>query len=236
MVALPASPLSLASPPLVTHPQKVIVMGDSLVYGFGDSEGGGWVDRLRRRWMNPDCPGPILYNLGVRGDTVEQVKQRLDGEFRLRGELRRRIPDVLILSVGLNDAARLGRSTGRLMTDEHTFSEQLDELLTQAKALACPVFFIGMVPVNEAAMPYANTLYFSQADQARFKGITQRACATYQIPYLDLYEQWINRGQSWCLQRLCSDGIHPNVLGYQTLLNDILDWQPLIDELVTWGL
>ena len=27
------------------HPQKVVVLGDSLVYGYGDPQGGGWVER-----------------------------------------------------------------------------------------------------------------------------------------------------------------------------------------------
>src|SRR6476469_5837958 len=94
------------------HPLKLVVLGDSIVYGFGDPEGGGWVERLRRRWMSPDSPGHILYNLGVRGDGVKQVSQRLENEFRHRGELRNRVPDAIILSVGVNDSARLRRPNG----------------------------------------------------------------------------------------------------------------------------
>ena len=71
-----------------SHPKKVIAVGDSLIYGYGDSEGGGWVDRLRLGWMNPEQPGAILYNLGVRGDGVVQVAKRLEREFSDRGELR----------------------------------------------------------------------------------------------------------------------------------------------------
>ncbi|MDE5070814.1 MAG: G-D-S-L family lipolytic protein, partial [Trichodesmium sp. St5_bin8] len=59
------------------HPLKIVALGDSLVYGFGDYEGGGWVERLRRHWMLPDSPGHVLYNLGVRGNRVLQVEQRL---------------------------------------------------------------------------------------------------------------------------------------------------------------
>ncbi|NEO08907.1 MAG: G-D-S-L family lipolytic protein, partial [Moorea sp. SIO3I8] len=59
-------------------PLKFVVLGDSLIYGFGDPEGGGWVERLRRQWMLPDSPGHVLYNLGVRGDGVTQVHKRLE--------------------------------------------------------------------------------------------------------------------------------------------------------------
>lgn len=214
----------------VTHPKKVVIVGDSLVYGYGDTEGGGWVERLRRRWMDPSQPGPIIYNLGVRGDGVQRVADRLDREFKLRGELRRQVPDLLVLAVGLNDSARLGRSNGRLMTDEATFTEQLHNLLSQASSL-CPTFFVGMVPVNEAAMPYADILHFSNADQVHYNRMIRHACKERQIPYLDLYHRWRSQGDEWCKARLCSDGLHPNVLGYRTLMADVMNWEPLMQLL-----
>lgn len=213
------------------HPKKVVMVGDSLVYGYGDTEGGGWVERLRRQWMDPAQPGPIIYNLGVRGDGVQQVTTRLEREFKLRGELRRQVPDLLVLSVGLNDSARIGRPAGRPMTDELTFARDLNSLLDQATQL-CPTLFVGMVPVNEAAMPYADILHFSHADQAHYSQMTRHACEAKQIPYLDLYRQWRSQGEAWCNERLCSDGLHPNVLGYRTLMADILAWEPLMQALL----
>lgn len=71
-----------------THPLRVVALGDSLIYGFGDPEGGGWVERLRRQWMLDGSAGHVVYNLGVRGDRVQSVAQRLEDEFRNRGELR----------------------------------------------------------------------------------------------------------------------------------------------------
>lgn len=214
-----------------THPKKVVMIGDSLIYGYGDTEGGGWVDRLRRQWMDPAHPGPIIYNLGVRGDGVQRVATRLEREFELRGELRRQVPDLLVLSVGLNDSARLGRPNGRPMTDEVTFTRELNGLLDQAIDL-CPTFFVGMVPVNEAAMPYADILHFSNIDQAHYNQMTRQACEVRQIPYLDLYQRWHSQGQAWCQERLSSDGLHPNVLGYRTLMADVLSWAPLMQSLV----
>ena len=213
-----------------THPKKVVMVGDSLIYGYGDTEGGGWVERLRRQWMDPAEPGPIIYNLGVRGDGVQQVSARLEQEFSLRGELRRRVPDILVLSVGLNDCARLGRSTGRPMTDEAIFIRELDDLLDRATQL-CPTFFVGMVPVNESLMPYADVLHFSNADQVRYSQIIRHACAERSIDYLDLYQRWLSQGAAWCHERLCGDGLHPNVLGYRTLMADVSSWEPLMRAL-----
>ncbi|MGI8935584.1 MAG: GDSL-type esterase/lipase family protein [Phormidesmis sp.] len=221
---LPHSPLMRA---VSAHPKKVIAIGDSLIYGYGDGEGGGWVDRLRLCWMNPEQPGPIFYNLGVRGDGVAQVARRLEREFCDRGELRHRTPDILILSVGLNDSARTGRPNGRPMTDLASFERDLAHLLDRASQL-CPVFFVGMTPVNEAAMPFANILYFSRADQIRYRNVTRQLCGAYQIPYLDLLEQWSQQSDSWVQNRLCADGIHPNATGYRTILKTVQSWQPLM--------
>jgi lysophospholipase L1-like esterase len=211
-----------------THrlPLKLVVLGDSIIYGFGDPEGGGWVERLRRQWMMPDSPGHVLYNLGVRGDGVKQVQERVEQEFRRRGELKNRVPDAIILSVGVNDSARLGRPDGRNFTDFETFQAEMANLLDQAHQL-CPVLFVGMVPVDETKMPFLDCFYYNHADQYRYKEATRVACLRRQIPYLDVFEVWKSRGTDWCSKHLSKDGLHPNVVGYQALLQDVLNWEPL---------
>lgn len=205
------------------HPQKVVVMGDSLVYGYGDPEGGGWVERLRRLSMAPGSTGAVFYNLGVRGDRVDQVRDRLSQEFRYRGEIRNRVPDLLMLSVGTNDSARVGRPLGRNYTEFEDFEQSLADLLHQAHQL-CPVLFVGMAPVNEAAMPFSEVLYYSQREQWRYKEATRLACSSHNIPYLDVMDLWLSRGEAWCRAQLSDDGLHPNVQGYRALLQDILTW------------
>ena len=90
-------------------PPKLIALGDSGVFGWGDLEAGGWAERLRCHWM-PRPQAPVVYNLGVRGDGLERVAARLQQEFSVRGELRRQQPQGMLLGVGLNDCARVGRS------------------------------------------------------------------------------------------------------------------------------
>jgi lysophospholipase L1-like esterase len=217
---------SSISPLKEQQPLKVIALGDSLVYGFGDPVGGGWVERLRRSWMSTGSSGNVLYNLGVRGDRVHQVTQRLEQEFRCRGELRNSLPDLIILSVGVNDSPRLGKPEGKLCTDLPQFSQQMGELLDLAQGL-CPVIFVGMVPVDEAKMPFLNCFHYSHRDQYLYKEATKLACQQRQIPYLDIFELWLARGTDWARSQLSHDGLHPNVQGYQTLLSDIVSWQPM---------
>jgi lysophospholipase L1-like esterase len=230
---LPSPLQTVARPKSLT--QRWVVVGDSLVYGYGDPIGGGWVERLRRQGLAPgQTPGqmlgqtasPVVYNLGVRGDGVRQVALRLEDEFRSRGELRNQAPDLLILSVGVNDSPRLGRSDGRNFLAFDAFRLEMAELLDRARRL-CPVLFVGSVPVTESAMPFLDCLYYNHADQARYKEATRIACEARQIPYLDVFDRWQSRGETWCRDRLSADGLHPNVLGHEALLAEILDWPAL---------
>jgi lysophospholipase L1-like esterase len=83
-----------------------------------------------------------------------------------------------------------------------------------------------MVPVDEQKMPFLDAFYFNREDQYLYKEATRLACQERNIPYLDTFEIWRQR-QDWIQSHLCSDGLHPNAQGYQALLADILDWQPM---------
>lgn len=205
------------------QPLRITAFGDSLIYGYGDPIHGGWVEQLRRRWMGT-ASGHVLYNLGVRGDTAAQVNQRLEQEFLLRGELRNKRPDLIILSVGVNDSPRVGN---RRLTDFDRFKLEMINLLDKAQNL-CPVMFVGMVPVDESKMPFLDCLHFNHDDQFRYKEATKSACQVRDIPYLDIFDIWQARGQDWICDRLHTDGLHPNTEGYQSIFQELLNWQPLI--------
>jgi lysophospholipase L1-like esterase len=83
-----------------------------------------------------------------------------------------------------------------------------------------------MVPVDETKMPFLDCFYYTHADQYRYKEATRLACLRRQIPYLDIFDVWMNRGIPWWTKQLSSDGLHPNVMGYRALLEDVLDWEP----------
>jgi lysophospholipase L1-like esterase len=84
---------------------------------------------------------------------------------------------------------------------------------------------VGMVPVDEAKMPFLDCFHYNHADQYQYKEATRLACLKRQIPYLDTFELWQSRGLDWCIQQLSSDGLHPNVAGYKSLLQDVLNWE-----------
>jgi lysophospholipase L1-like esterase len=191
-------------------PRKLIVLGDSGVYGWGDPDEGGWCERLRRHWMG--LPGgPVLYGLGVRGDGLERVRARLHQEVSGRGELRRQLPQGILLAVGLNDTARVGRPDGRPQLDPDAFLFGLQELLAQATALA-PTLVLGLTPVLEEAMPFAEVLWYRLEAIRRYEALLEEAAL--QEP----------RWQEW----LCGDGLHLNSDGHAHVAARLRRWPALL--------
>lgn len=205
-------------------PRKLIVLGDSGVYGWGDPEEGGWCERLRRHWMAlPD--GPVLYPLGVRGDGLERVAARLEREVLCRGELRRQIPQGILLAVGLNDSARVGRPDGRPQLDAEGFLFGLQQLLLQARRMA-PVLVLGLTPVDEAVMPYAEVLWYGLDQVRRYEGLLEEACLEADVPFLPLLNSLLEdpAWPGW----LGPDGVHLNGDGHRQVYERVRHWPALL--------
>jgi lysophospholipase L1-like esterase len=209
-----------------SRPQpKLVVLGDSGVFGWGDPLEGGWCERLRRHWME-FSGGPVVYNLGVRGDGLERLAARLEAEVGRRGELRRQLPQGILIGIGLNDSARVGRADGRHQLDAEGFLFGLQQLLQRASQLA-PVHVIGLTPVDEAAMPYAEVLWYSLEQVHRYERLLEEACLEADVPFLPLLENLL-ADPDWP-QWLGSDGLHLNSDGHRQVYERIRRWPALLD-------
>jgi len=204
--------------------RKLIVLGDSGVYGWGDPQEGGWCERLRRHWMElPD--GPVLYPLGVRGDGLERVAARLQAEVACRGELRRQQPQGILLAVGLNDCARVGRRDGRPQLDADGFLFGLQQLLQRAQAIA-PVLVLGLTPVWEEAMPFAEVLWYQLEAVRHYEALLEQACMEANLPFLPLLESLV--GDPDWPRWICSDGLHLNSDGHREVYGRVRHWPALL--------
>ena len=205
-------------------PKKLVVIGDSGVFGWGDPDQGGWCERLRRHWMElPD--GPVIYNLGVRGDGLERVAARLPEEVARRGELRRQTPQGILLSVGLNDTARVGRPDGRHQLAPEGFLFGLEQLLPAALSIA-PVMVLGLTPVLEEAMPFAGVLWYGMDTVRQYEALLEEACLEADVPFLPLLDGFLE-DPHWP-QWLASDGLHLNSEGHAQVYQRLKHWPALL--------
>ena len=205
-------------------PRQLVVLGDSGVLGWGDRLAGGWCERLRLHWMGqPDAP--VVYPLGIRGDGLERVTARWRREWACRGELRRKCPDGVLLSVGLNDTARVGRRDGRQQLTSDAYGFGLSQLLNEIQREA-PVLVMGMTPVDEHVMPYANVLWYSNRDIEAMESAAAEACREADIPFLSMHGAMQDQPE-W-LSWMEPDGIHLNSDGHAWISSQVQTWSALL--------
>ena len=209
---------------MIENPKQLVVIGDSGVYGWGDRDGGGWCERLRNTWMNLPR-APVLYPLGIRGDGLEKVARRWKQEWEVRGELRRQVPDGLLLSVGINDTARIGREDGRPQLSCEAFRFGLSQLLSQIKCQT-KVMVLGLTPVDEAVMPFANCLWYSNKAGAIYEAQIEEVCLDLDIPFLPLHQSMLSE-PDW-LSWIEPDGIHLNSNGHYWISKKVMSWPSLL--------
>ena len=206
------------------RPKQLVVIGDSGVLGWGDRLAGGWCERLRLSWMQlPEAP--VVYPLGVRGDGLERVNARWRTEWACRGELRRKVPDAVLLSVGLNDTARVGSRDGRQQLTPEAFVFGLSQLLDEIRQSAS-VMVMGMTAVDEHVMPYAECLWYSNNDIEAMEAATAEACRDIDVPFLSLHSEMLAE-PDW-LTWMEPDGIHLNSDGHGWIQRKISTWPALM--------
>ena len=71
--------------------EKIGIWGDSITFGAGDSEKGGWVNRL-----DEDLEVEI-HNLGIGGDRSYDLISRFEVECE------KMEPDIILFAIGTND-------------------------------------------------------------------------------------------------------------------------------------
>ena len=204
-------------------PKQLVVLGDSGVYGWGDRDGGGWCERLRRDWMQWPA-GPVIYSLGIRGDGLERVAARWHGEWHCRGELRRQTPDGILLAVGLNDSARVGRADGRQQLSTDALGFGMAQLLVDM-GKNTQVLVLGLTPVDEHVMPFADCLWYSNGDVQAHEAVLAETCREVNVPFLPLHGAMLQE-PDW-LSWIEPDGLHLNSDGHAWIHRQVSAWTAL---------
>ena len=205
--------------------KQIIILGDSSVYGWGDPVEGGWCERVRKSFMNVPS-APIIYPLGIRGDGLERVSKRWRQEWSTRGELRRKSPEAILISVGLNDTAHIGRRDGRPQLSSDAYQFGLKQLLKEIKSYT-KVFVLGLTPVEESAMPFAECLWYLNHDISIYESKIEETCLELNVPFLPIHKCMISEPywRNW----LEPDGIHLNSEGHYWLYQKIMQWKSFLE-------
>jgi len=181
----------------------ICIFGDSIVWGASDCEKGGWADSLKNYLMNEDID---VYNLGISGNTTEDLLERFDAEAEARN------PDIVIFAIGINDSLSLDKD-GLIK-----FQKNISSLVNKAKKFTDKIIFIGLTSVDESR----TTSYLSEETGEAYNNqsigeydeIIKSFCEDNNLIFVDVLGLLINDAD------LC-DGLHPSSTGHQKLFERI---------------
>lgn len=199
---------------------RVCFVGDSLTTGVGDKRWQSWPQRLctseraRGYEITP-------YNLGVRGETSADIRNRWQAECRRR--LIAPWHGGIVFAFGVNDTC--DRSGCRRVPFKESI-EHAKAMVTQARDWR-PTFWIGPAPVALRPQPLRVTTAgveyrFRNERIAQLTAAFQAVAADLATPFLDLYGL-LNADPYWAEALHASDGVHPVDSGYRRLAEVVRD-------------
>ena len=207
--------------------RRICFVGASTTEGMGDETGLGWPGRLCQAYQG-GLSAFVAYNLGVRGQTMHQIRKRARAECDAR--LLQSVGPLIVLGTGANDLSRFadGDYKGQPRTPRGGLARSFRALVEELRELA-PVLVVGPPPIDEAQMPYrmASGLDFDFRNDDIAAGSTLYAeiCRELKLPYCDLYGMLENNPvYSRALSQ--GDGLHPTGIGYQAISEVIEQWGP----------
>lgn len=191
---------------------RICFFGDSFVNGTGDPTYLGWTGRVCNAIVSPQLVSPeysvTYYNLGIRGNTSEQIESRWLHESTLR--FPPGCDARLVFSFGVNDN-RI--EEGQIFVHPEKSLDCAHRILSEAQR-RYPVVFVGPPPVEDAAMNQRTS-----ATSAAYSEL----CESLAIPYLETYQP-LSHNEVWMREVALVDGSHPAAAGYVAMAELVVLW------------
>jgi lysophospholipase L1-like esterase len=206
---------------------RVLVFGDSVSYGSGDTQG-GWVDRLKRVYGGEKISSgnmnlPTMYNLGVLVDDSAGVLNRFERETQSRYRSDRKV--TFVVAIGINDSRMVAEFEH---ANVETYVRNLAEISSIARSYSSRIMFIGLTPCVESRtnpLPWVDESYTNERIRL-FDSALESFCTNSGYEYVELFSE-LSIAQEQ--QDIFPDGLHPDGVGHE-LIADIV--KPRLDALL----
>ncbi len=181
---------------------------------------GGWTERLKSFFDKKTLSDPgsnfncSVYNLGVDGNTAEEILKRF--EFETKQRIEEEKETIFIFATGVNDSCFV-QSRNTLLVLPEKFKENIQKLINLAQKFSSKIIFVGLTPVDETKVnpfPYSTSRKsYKNESIEKYNEIIKLVCKENKIDFLEIFEKWIKIDYKGLLE----DGLHPNSKGHEKI-------------------
>lgn len=159
---------------------------------------------------NPDfyC---LIYNLGISGNTTEDLLERF--EFETKQRLKEDEETILIFAIGINDSQFL-RSKQRHRVPIEKFKENIQELINLAQKFSSKIIFIGLTLVDETKtpIPWDTDKFYKNEFIQKYNETIKSICRENNIYFIELFEKL----KEMNYKNLLEDGLQIREVSYSS--------------------
>lgn len=198
---------------------RILIFGDSIAQGFFDTQG-GWATRIANHYHQQtlqtmeDDIWVDVFNLGISGERIEGLLDRLECEIKARQW--KDDPMIVVLADGINDAVLENKAA---VTDIYDFQEAYEKVIEKAKKFTDNIVCVGLTGVDEKLTnPWKYSSIETQWLNNRinlFEDTIKQSAARKDIPFVPIHDKFLRMlGQD---RNLLADGLHPNDEGHELI-------------------
>ncbi|MFZ4929297.1 SGNH/GDSL hydrolase family protein [Chryseobacterium sp. Mn2064] len=187
-----------------------LFFGDSITYGEYDGVFGGWVDIVKRYALQSFHEGNgdelILYNLGIGGESTEDLLKRMPNELSARNS-----PDgnIIFISYGAND---LAEKEGVKIVNAEQFKKNITAAVQYARPFSDHIYLVSILPFAQKVdgVVVSSGKLRTNDEVIVYNQILKDIVAEESLTYIDFYSAFLEDKEIL----LSADGVHPNEKGY----------------------
>lgn len=196
---------------------RILIFGDGIAQGFFDSKG-GWAalianDYHQATLQNLDGERTLVFNLGISGDRVQDVLDRLEDEAKARLS---QDSSIIVLAVGIHDAVL---QENIAVSDVYEFQKIYEKVIDKAQKLSDKILCVGLSAVDEElANPWQYSATNKQWLNNRinlFEDTIKQSAIRKNLPFVPVHDKFLRMLEQ--KRPLLADGLHPNDAGHEII-------------------
>ncbi len=198
--------------------KTIFCFGDSITYGEKDLEQGGWVERLKRDFLElesgDDYQKTMVYNLGIASETTDGLVGRVENELKARriGKAE----STTILFYGYNDI-KIHKQKNRVPLKY--FSRNLRQSINLIRQTQREVILMTLPSITESidgVIDCCGNLRYEK-DLVEYNLLIQSLARELECELIDLNVVF----KQLELNFLATDQLHFNAIGHQVIFEQV---------------